>query len=238
MTTDKTPTRTDMPIADRHDGDFIESFFNLADDGHDGAFIAEDGATCYCRGTLIRTPKGEVPIEDLRIGDKVMTHWGAARPIRWVGKRSYNARFAAGNRDVMPVRIKAGALADGVPRRDLFVSPSHAMFLDGVLIPAFALINGNSIVQIEPAGRIDYFHLELDSHDVIVAEGTLSESFVDNDSRDAFHNAAEYYRLYPGAIRRPAEYCAPIVDDGEALETVRRRIAARIRRTSTFSKAA
>jgi len=128
---------------------------------------------------------------------------------------------------VLPVLIKAGALADNVPRRDLWVSPLHAMFIDGVLVPAYALINDVSIVQATSVKRVEYFHLELDSHDVIVAEGALSETFLDDNSRDMFHNAAEYHRLYPNARRKPAEYCAEMVEYGPELEAIRTRIAAR-----------
>jgi hypothetical protein len=182
-------------------------------------------AACYCRGTLILTDRGDRPIEALRIGDHVVTQSGIARPIRWIGRRSHAA--AAGQRDLLPVRIARGALADAMPVRDLLVSPQHAMFIDGMLIPAAALINGCSIVQPEAAGPVDYFHLELDSHDVILAEGAASESFVDNDSRAMFDNAGEYHALYPDAAPQPARHCAPRVEDGEAVETVRRRLAER-----------
>jgi hypothetical protein len=82
-------------------------------------------------------------------------------------------------------------------------------------------------VQPDAAGPVDYFHLELDSHDVILAEGAPSESFVDNDNRAMFDNADEYHALYPDAAPAPARHCAPRVEDGEALETVRRRLADR-----------
>jgi hypothetical protein len=86
------------------------------------------------------------------------------------------------------------------------------MFLEGVLVPAAALVNGISIVRAEAVEQLDYFHLELDTHDVIYAEGALAESFVDDDSRTMFHNAAQYQRLYPQALREPARYCAPRVE--------------------------
>ena len=210
-------------------GDYSGEFFQLGDDGLGGSTVTlEDSAPCYCRGTLILTDAGEVAVEDLAIGDLLVTKSGAARPIKWIGTRAYNGRLVSGNRNIMPVLIEAGALGDSVPRRDLWVSPLHAMFLDDVLIPALHLVNGSSITQPEPAGKVEYFHLELDNHDVIVAEGALSESFIDDDSRGIFMNAPEYRLLYPDSVRGRAEYCAPIVEDGALLQAVRLRIAARI----------
>ena len=145
-----------------------------------------------------------------KIGDEVMTMSGAARPIKWIGRRSYGGRFVMGRKDILPICIKAGALDDNVPRRDLWISPHHAMYLDGVLIEAKDLVNGVSIVQAERVEKVEYFHIELETHDVIIAEGALSESFIDDDSRGMFHNAHEYGALYPdaraaaGAILRAA----------------------------------
>jgi hypothetical protein len=192
--------------------------------------VTVDGIPCYCRGTLILTDQGEVVVEELQIGNRLITHSGAGRPLKWIGRRSYSRRFAARNREVLPVMIRAGALAEGLPRRDLFVSPLHAMYIDKVLIPAAALVNGISILQVETVDQVEYFHLELETHDIIIAEGAALESFVDDDSRGMFHNAAEYEALYPAALRLPARYCAPRVEDGAAFETVRRRLAARARR--------
>jgi hypothetical protein len=199
-------------------------------DGVLGSSIATstvDVAPCYCRGTLIKTKCGQKRVENLKIGDKVITASGEQRPIRWVGRRSYSGRFVMGRKDILPVCIKAGALDDNVPKRDLWISPNHAMFLDGVLIEAKDLINCVSIVQADSIEQVEYFHIELESHDVIIAEGALSESFIDDDSRGMFHNAHEYRTLYPDAAIGLAQYCAPRVEDGYEVEAVRQRIAAR-----------
>jgi hypothetical protein len=206
--------------------DFAGLFFHLVQDGN-GADITVDGTPCYCRGTRVLTEQGEVAVENLAVGDRLVTVSGVAKPLRWIGRRSYGGQFAAGNRDVLPVLIREGALADGLPHRDLWISPLHAMFLNGVLIPAIALVNGTSIVQAAAIESVEYFHLELAAHDVIYAEGASSETFVNDGSRGMFHNAAEYPALYPDAAAVPAVYCAPRVEDGFALEAVRRQIDAR-----------
>ena len=132
---------------------------------------------------------------------------------------------------MLPVTFDTGSLgidAAGapVPRRPLVVSPLHAMFLEGVLVPASALVNGRSITQAAAVTRVEYIHLELDSHDVILAEGAPSESFVDDESRNMFENAAEFEQLYPIQPRRPAIYCAPRVEHGDQLEAIRDRLRA------------
>ncbi|HZR86729.1 MAG TPA: Hint domain-containing protein [Bradyrhizobium sp.] len=192
-----------------------------------GAEMAVLQVACYCPGTLIRTELGETRVETLKIGDRVATKSGAARPIKWIGRRSYGGRFIMGRREILPVCIKAGALDDDVPKRDLWISPHHAMYLGGVLIEAKDLVNGASIVQAERVDEVEYFHIELESHDVIYAEGALSETFVDDDSRGMFYNAHEYAAIYPDEERTPAFYCAPRLDSGSEVETMRRRLAAR-----------
>uniref|UniRef100_UPI0026195F9E Hint domain-containing protein n=1 Tax=Rhodoblastus sp. TaxID=1962975 RepID=UPI0026195F9E len=125
-----------------------------------GTQIASVTVACYCAGTLIATARGDVAVEELRIGDLVRTRSGALRPLKWIGQRAYSARFAGNNPDLLPIRFKAGSLDENVPARDLLVSPKHAMFLDGVLIPAEHLVNGATIVQEAPGEDIHYFHLE------------------------------------------------------------------------------
>ena len=183
---------------------FTHTTFNITVTGKETTIEANP---CYCRGTLIRAERGEVPVEELAIGDIVVTASGAVRPIKWIGRRSYGGRFIMGRKDVLPICIKAGALDDNVPQRDLWISPHHAMYfkdkhLDGVLIEAKDLVNGSSIVQAERINYVEYFHVELESHDVIIAEGALSETFFDDDSRAMFHNADEYRVIYPRMQRQ------------------------------------
>jgi len=206
-------------------GTYIGEYFHLASDSRTGTLLTMDGTPCYCRGTRILTDHGEIAVEELQIGDHLITLSGRARPIRWIGRRSYAGRFANGNREVLPIVFRQGSLNAGIPKRDLFVSPLHAMYIGGVLIPACALVNGISIIQLKAVDQVDYFHLEFDTHDVILAEGALSETFIDDANRGMFHNAADHRRLYPDAMPVPVSYCAPRVEGGEALEIVRERLA-------------
>jgi hypothetical protein len=156
-----------------------------------------DDVICFLTGARIRTPAGEVAVEDLRIGDLVLTADGRAEPILFIGRQAYSTRFA-GREDSWPVRIRAGALAEGVPSADLHVSPMHALHIDGVLILAKALQNGSTIAQVAPpAETFTYYSLELTRHEVILAEGAEAESFADHVSRTRFHNHAEFAALYP-----------------------------------------
>ena len=179
---------------------------------------------CYCPGTLILTEAGEVPVERLHVGDQVVTVSGALEPIRWIGRRSYHPRTLAGRTHLLPIRIKAGALADGTPRRDLLVSPLHAMLIDGVLVPAHALLNGTTVVREQGMQEVSYVHIELAQHDVVWAEGAASETFVDDDGRFIFQS------VEGDAVSQPGEaaYYAPRVDCGYRLQGIRDRIASRV----------
>jgi hypothetical protein len=178
--------------------------------------------SCFLHGTLIWTERGEIAVEDLAIGDRVVTLSGEAKPVRWIGRRGYHGRFVAGNRAVLPIRVEAGALAGGVPARDLFLSPEHSLFIDGVLVPARLLVNGATIRQVESIDPLEYFHIELAAHDVILAEGAPAESYVDCDNRGMFQNSAEFARLYPDHVTASWRFCAPRLEETSAeLEVIR-----------------
>ena len=180
-------------------------------------------AACYCAGTAIATPLGPVPVETLREGDLVLTASGASRPVRWIGRRSYASRFLLRNRAMLPVRFAAGSLGGGVPVRDLLVSPEHAMVIDGWLIPARELVNGVTITAVPHVAAVHYFHVELDSHDVLLAEGAPSESFMDDDSRASFHNVFEYWAKHGEDAVDPV-FCLPRLTEGHALDAIRNRL--------------
>jgi hypothetical protein len=160
------------------------------------SFLTMSGAPpCFMAGTRIRTMKGEIPVERLKAGDLIVIADGSAKPLRWLG-RSTVSMEGADPLVVLPIRIRAGALGPNTPRRDLLVSPDHAMFLDGLLVQAGALVNSRSILrESNVPARFVYYHVELDAHALIVAEGALTESFVDNADRMNFDNWDEHQAL-------------------------------------------
>ena len=223
-----TPGTADFQLTDGSGNSVVSSI--------DPFFFTVTEAPCFTRGTLIMTRSGNVPVEELAIGDAVVTFSGAARPIRWIGRRAYHPRFIADNRKVLPIRIEAGVLAHGVPARDLLVSPEHALYLNGVLVPAALLANGATIMQVAAAEGLEYFHIELDEHDVIFAEGAPTETFVDCDNRNMFQNGREFAALYPGINPPHWEFCARRVEKGSAeLAAIRRGVMARARLFGRFT---
>ena len=181
---------------------------------------------CFARGTLIATPSGERPVESLEEGDLVRLARGGGAAVRWVGRRRLKLDGAARPELQRPIRIVAGALGGGLPTRDLVVSPDHALFLDGVLVPAGLLVDGARIRQ-EDVETIEYFHVELASHDVILAEGAPAESYLDTGNRDTFANAplvALRPDLSAGA-ERIGTACAEMVLGGERLDRIRAALA-------------
>jgi len=141
--------------------------------------IKQEAPFCFLAGTMLRTPSGEAAVDDIQAGDLVLTAAGLSKPVRWIGRTVVATKFADKLR-LFPVRIKAGALADNVPSRDLLVSPGHAVLAEGLLVHAGAMVNGTSIVrEAQMPLLFTYFHIELESHDLLVAENTPAESFLE-----------------------------------------------------------
>lgn len=202
-------------------------------------FTFSSNVPCFLRGTRIATDCGEVPVEALVPGDRVRTLSGALRPVRWIGQRRYLRDPLARMiwRSVAPVRIRRDALADGMPARDLLVSPDHSLYLRGHLINAKNLVNGVSIVQDMQIGDIAYFHLELDRHEVILAEGTAAETYLDNGNRAQFANAGSYDGpARAGEAPLTAWYAPNAWGDSPVLAAVRAALAERA--TTRFAAAA
>ncbi|HEV7455359.1 MAG TPA: Hint domain-containing protein, partial [Roseococcus sp.] len=154
---------------------------------------------CFLAGTRIATPDGERLVEDLAIGDLVLTADGWAVPVTWMGRqRVFNHRFGL-HEGRAPVCIGAGALGEGLPHTDLFVSANHGMIWEGLVVNAGAMVNGTTIRFVPrdalPA-EFTYFHIETEGHEVVLANGAPAETFVDYVTRRHFDNYQEYLDLY------------------------------------------
>jgi subtilisin family serine protease len=186
--------------------------------------VGNVGLACFAAGTRLRGEHGDVPVEAMRVGDRVNAHFAQASvPIVWIGRRWVDCLRHPRPDVVWPVRIVAGAFGRRLPRRDLLLSPDHAVFVDGVLIPVKYLINGTTIWQ-EQVESITYLHVELPRHDVVLAEGLPAETFLDTTNRSIFANRAGTIVLHPdfGSRVWEAEGCAPLVIVGPAVSAVRR----------------
>lgn len=192
--------------------------------------------TCFAAGTLIRTDRGEVAVEALREGDMVRV-LGLSPPdqldplfrrVIWIGCRHVDCSRHPDPRKVWPVRISAGALGHDVPQRSLLLSPDHAVFFDGVLIPVKHLINAYTIVQV-PVDTVTYYHVELPRHDVLFADGLAVESYLDAGDRANFSNGGGPIRLHPEFSSRAwdAQGCAPLIVAGAGLRAARMLIDSR-----------
>jgi Hint domain len=145
----------------------------------------ENEYPCYTKGTLVTTDKGECLIEDLVPGDLLLTISGEYAPLKWVGHRTVDCENHSKPTTAWPIRIAQGAFGSGLPKRDLYLSPLHSVYVDNIFIPVVDLINGLTITQ-EPTTEITYYHLELPAHNVIFAEGLAAESYLDDNNRGFF----------------------------------------------------
>ena len=177
-------------------------------------------------GTRILTPAGDVPVEELSVGDTVITVREGGpmmRKIIWTGQQRIHLARQPEPDLLRPVRISAGALGDGVLERDLRLSPHHAVYLDGLLFEAISLVNGTTICQEQGTGWVSYHHIELDEHDILLAEGCACESYLDTGSRHLF--GLELFPDFRG--RAGAAFCVTLIRDGAALSAARGAINAR-----------
>jgi hypothetical protein len=185
----------------------------------------------FCAGTRISTTRGRVRVEKLRLGDEALTVSNGPLPIRWIGQRIYGRHFARMNPNSVPVMIKAGAIDDGVPLRDVCISPLHNVFIDGALIPVAQLVNGTSVITCADMDPIAYYHLELPVHALVLAEEMPAESYVDRGDRAMFLSGTA---REPGDVGQTKSWasCAPIVNSGPLVDRVRARLAWRAGITS------
>ena len=219
------------------DGGFTEQFtlaaaapgsqYVVTSDGLGGTNITD---VCFLRGTRIAVPGGERAIETLSPGDNVVTVSGVVRRIVWIGQGKVLA--TRGRRTAAtPVIVRKGAFADNVPNADLRVTRAHSLYLDNVLIPAEFLGNHRSILWDDQAREVEIFHIELETHDVILANGAPAETYRDDGNRWLFRNANSGWGL------PPQEPCAPVLTDGPVVDAVWRRLLDRCGPSSPIATA-
>jgi hypothetical protein len=151
----------------------------------------------------------------------------ATRQVVWTGRRATDIGHHPHPAKVRPVRILAGAFGNGLPERDLRVSPNHALYIDGALFEAISLVNGMTIIQETQTRFVTYYHIELDEHDILLAEGLAAESFIDTGNRDMFENSEGAVQLFPDfRTADNAPTCVPLHRTGPAVERAHAALAA------------
>jgi len=170
---------------------------------NDGTF--DDAANftyCYLKDTLILTPEGKKKIQELNINDEILNHDQKSIKIKWIGKQIINPVFAKLNKE-LPIKISANAIDINIPERDLFLSPDHSIFLEGLMINAKALVNGHTIYQVsEWKDDVEYYHIMTENHEIIYSEGVPSETLHLNDEiqLNKFINAYELKEAFPNRL--------------------------------------
>lgn len=205
-------------------------------DGGTGTEIFASDVVCFAAGTRILTATGERMIDSLMAGDIVLTLSGdelSAQPVKWIGRRRIDLTAHPRPETVAPVRIQRGAFADAMPHTDLLLSPDHAVFANGKLICVRQLVNGTTIRQEQDWTSVEYFHVELDTHAILLAEGLPAESYLDTGNRGFFANSNEPLVLHPDLTdetdypTREAGSCAPFVWDEASVRPVWQHLADR-----------
>jgi hypothetical protein len=211
-------------------------FVNTAPDSGGTGTEVFLSTVCYVAGTRVLTATGERAVESLSRGDFVLALADgqlSARSVKWVGRRRIDLTAHPRPETVAPVRIQRGAFADNIPHTDLLLSPDHAIFVDGKLICIRQLANGTTIRPEPGWTAVDYYHVELDEHAILVAEGLPAESYLNTGNRGFFANSGAPMVLHPDLTdgsdypTREAGSCAPFVWDEASVRPIWQRLADR-----------
>jgi hypothetical protein len=211
-------------------GDYQSSDFTAAEvDGN--LVLSTDVLPCFAGGTRILTDRGEVAVEDLREGVQVVTVTDGRRQlaaVTWVGRRAVDITRHPAPEKVRPVRIARGAFGGNLPSRDLLLSPDHAVFAEGVLVPVKYLVNGSTVRFDGSFSHVVYFHVELTRHEVLLAEGLPAESYLETGGRAMFENGGRPMVLHPdfSPMIWDALGCAPLMVTGPEVDAIHMRLAA------------
>ena len=190
--------------------------------------LVQGGVVCFASGTVILTVHGEVAVEELKVGDLVVTRSGEHRPVKWIGHRTLDLRDLPRTDPARPIRIAADAFGPGQPSRDLYISPSHSVCVDlcgETLVLVGDLVNGATIARYD-ADSITYWHVELDRHDILLANNLAAESYLAMGNRGAFEGEA-FAAYADGRDKTHADFCRPVLSVGPVLAFVRQRLVGR-----------
>ncbi|MFT8723568.1 MAG: Hint domain-containing protein [Acetobacter malorum] len=192
--------------------------------------------TCFLAGSLIRTAKGDVAVEDVGVGDLVLTvttGQDVYQPVIWAGYQTATVRAGVPDDEAgYPVRIRAGAIADGVPYEDLLITPEHCLFLNGRFVPVRMLVNGSSIFYDRSLTQYTYYHVETAQHAVIMANGMLTESYLDTGNRGSFAQAGKVATLGAGPRTWAQHAAVPLAVTRDEVEPLFRALAERAAQSS------
>ncbi|HTI00055.1 MAG TPA: Hint domain-containing protein [Acidisoma sp.] len=219
-----------------------EQSFTFAGDLTSGLALTPDQTSgtalvyvpCFAEGTRIETARGAVAVESLAPGDEALTQDGRSLSVTWIGHRRVDLARHPVPEAVQPVRISPHAFGQNMPARPVLLSPDHAVYAEGVLIPVKHLVNGSSVRQIA-LSEVTYFHVELTEHAVILADGLPAESYLSGADRTGFANGGATMTLHPtwgreaadGTLLQDAMGAAPLRVTGPEVEQVRLLLAER-----------
>jgi hypothetical protein len=199
--------------------------------------LVDSVVVCYSKGTHFRSQAGEIKVEDLKVGDLLLTVDGQYKPVTWIGFNTIDCRRQDNKDHAYPVRIHQHAFGFNLPSRDLYVSPLHSIYVSGVMIPAIHLVNGVTVTQDRQETLVTYYHVELPAHDAVYAEGLPAETYLDTspENRNFFKQGegdAKVFEMntqYPPCPQgRPVwkhiwdtQGYAPLTQEGPVLEAVK-----------------
>ena len=214
------------------EGNYQASDFATSTDSNGDLVLTTDVLPCFAAGTHILTTAGEVAVERLKAGDGVVTVTDDKRRVTtivWVGFRAVDISRHSAPEKVRPVRVQRGAFGPKQPKRDLLLSPDHAIYVEGALVPVKYLINGTTVKVDEKISRVVYYHVQLQQHEVLLSEGLPTESYLESGGRGMFANSGEPIVLHPdfSDIAWDVLGCAPLKVTGPEVERIRARLADR-----------
>ncbi|MGV4878572.1 Hint domain-containing protein [Acetobacter indonesiensis] len=188
------------------------------------------GVACFLAGSMIRTPSRDIAVEKIQIGDQISVFdWKSnaeiTKTVSWVGSQKLSVNHNLPDDEAgFPVRVLKNAIADGVPYKDMLITPEHCLFFEDRFVPVRMLVNGRSIFYDRSFTHYTYFHIETEQHSVIWADGMLTESYLDTGNRSGFRQNGKVVRFNPRAEKSHQDWnsagAAPLSVSRNDVETL------------------